>query len=205
MDSDAKKSPEWVSAVVAEYQAHRAEVVSEAEAQQQTLALGATAVGIVIAGAFNVWGNRVLVSVAFLGIVPLLCLFVLIQWVGRAAGLMWVGGYLQDLEDAFREAHPTAPLKVFVWERTLAARQMRRGPWWSANYQWHDYGAVAIFALIAYGSIALGAYRLYATQPTAAIALLTIESLVLTGVAVQLLREVSNARTNVRKDSGAGR
>jgi hypothetical protein len=138
--------PDWVGAVLAEYEAHRSEVVSEAETQQQTLALGATAVGLVVAGAFNVWNNKLLGSVAFLGLVPLLCLFVLIQWVGRAAGLMRVGLYLEQLEAALRAAYSSAPPKAFTWETTLASTT-RRGRWWKASYEWHDFGAIAIFAL----------------------------------------------------------
>ena len=188
----------WVTAVLAEYHAHRAEVLSEAQAQQQILALGATAVGLVVAGAFNVWDNQLLASVAFLGVVPLLCLFVLVQWVGRAAGLMGVGFYLQQLEEALRTAYPSAPPRVFSWERTRA-EPASRGHWWTANYEWHDVGAIAIFALLAYGSIALGAYRAYDRHEAAALVLLVIEILVLTAIAIRFLRETTTVRNRVRR------
>jgi hypothetical protein len=189
---------DWTSAVLAEYEAHRLEVVSEAETQQQTLALGATAVGLVVAGAFNVWSNRLLVSIAFLGLIPLLCLFVLVQWVGRAAGLMRVGLYLEQLEDALRTGYRTAPPQAFTWEKTLADTT-RRGHWWEASYEWHDFGAVAIFALLAYGSIALGAYRAYADHEAIVIVLVVLEIVLLTALAIRLLREVATARQKVRQ------
>ena len=197
---DEATSPGWVDAVLDEYQAHRSEVLSNAGAQQQALALGATAIGIVFAGAFNVWGNRAVTSVAFLGVVPLLCLFVLVQWVGQTAGLMRVGLYLQELEDALRSAFPSAPPTVFAWERTLAKTRGRpRALGVEANYEWHEYGALAIFVLLAYGSIALGAYRLYARDETAAIVLLVAEIIILTAIAGLLLREVGRARVRVRR------
>lgn len=203
MSSD-QRANDWVPAVLAEYEAHRSEVLSEAEAQQQILALGATAVGLVVAGAFNVWDNQLLASVAFLGVVPLLCLFVLVQWVGRAAGLMTVGLYLQQLEEALRSAYPSAPPTVFGWEKTRA-ETTRRGHWWTANYEWHDVGAIAIFALLAYGSIALGAYRAYDRHEALATVLLVTEILVLTAIAVRFLREITTVRERVRRSLESGR
>jgi hypothetical protein len=190
--------------VLAEYEAHRTEVVSEAEAQQQTLGLGATSVGLVVAGAFNVWDNGVLVSVAFLGVVPLLCLFVLVQWVGRAAGLMRVGVYLEQLEDALRYAYPLAPPNVFVWEKALA-QTTRHGRWWKTSYEWHDFGAIAIFALLAYGSVGLGAYRVYAGHEATVIVLVVAEIASLSGLAIRFLREAAMARARVRHSFEADR
>ena len=196
--SASERKPEWTDAVLAEYAAHRSEVISEAETQQQTLALGATAVGLVVAGAFNVWSNKLLVSIAFLGVVPLLCLFVLIHWVGRAAGLLRVGVYLQQLEEALRAAYPDAPPNVLIWEKTLE-RTTRQGRWWKASYEWHDFGAIGIFALLAYGSIALGAYRAYARHESSVIVLVIIEVLVMSGFAIRLLSEVAMARQRLRQ------
>jgi hypothetical protein len=151
-----------------------------------------------VAGAFNVWNNRLLVSIAFLGLIPLLCLFILVQWVGRAVGLMRVGLYLEHLEDALRAAYSSAPRQVFTWEKTLADTT-RRGNWWEASYEWHDFGAVAIFALLAYGSIALGAYRAYAEHEVVVIVLVVLELVLLSGLAIRLLREVATARRRVRE------
>jgi hypothetical protein len=70
--NDVLTKPAWVDAALAEYEAHRAEVVAEAEARQHTLAFGATAVGIVAAGGFNVWDEKLVATVAFLAAVPLI-------------------------------------------------------------------------------------------------------------------------------------
>jgi hypothetical protein len=201
---EEERGTDWVGAVLAEYEAHRSEVLSEAEAQQQILALGATAVGLVVAGAFNVWNNQLLASIAFLGIVPLLCLFVLVQWVGRAAGLMRVGLYLEQLEDALRSAYRSAPPNVFTWEKMLAGTT-RSSHRLSANYEWHDFGAIAIFALLAYGSIGLGAYRAYDQHVATAIALLALETVVLSAVAARFLLEIVTARDRVRKSFDSDR
>jgi hypothetical protein len=143
-------------------------------------------------------GDAVLAAVAFLGVVPLLCLFGLVQWVGRAAGLLRVGLYLDQLEDALRAAYPSAPSKVFSWEKTLVATT-RRGRWWKATYEWHDFGAIAIFAILAYGSIALGAYRVYTRQPATVVLLALVEGLVLSAFAVRFLREALTARARMRQ------
>jgi hypothetical protein len=200
MTNEAEKPP-WVDAVLAEYEAHRHEVLAEAQAQQQTLALGATAVGLVVAGGFNVWDNRTLASVAFLGVVPLLCLFVLVQWVGRAVGLLQVGVYLEQLEDALRVAFPSAPPRVLVWERTLAGasdRQEQRRRW-EPRYVWQDYAAIAIFAVLAYGSIALGSYRIYSRHHITGIAAIVVEALLLSVLALRFLRGVATARRRLRQ------
>ena len=199
--SGSEDRTEWANAVLAEYAAHRAEVISEAGTQQQTLALGATAVGLVVAGAFNVWSNILLVSVSFLAVVPLLCLFVLVQWVGRAVGLLRVGVYLQQLENALRAAYPAAPPAVLVWEKTLE-ETTHQGKWWNASYGWHDFGAIAIFALLAYGSVALGAYRAYARHEAAVVAVVLVEILAMTGVAALFLYQVATARHRLREHLG---
>jgi hypothetical protein len=129
VQGEERRPEDWVTGALAEYEAHRAEVLSEATAQQQTLALGATAVGILVAGGFNVWDDQLVASVAFLAAVPLLSLLILVQWTGRALGLMRVGVYLEGLEDALRTAYSSAPSSVLVWEKTLA--KARRSNWWT--------------------------------------------------------------------------
>jgi hypothetical protein len=187
-----------VDAVLVEYEAHRAEVLAEAAAQQQTLALGATAVGVVIAGAFNVWDDRLLVAIAFLGVVPLLSLVVLIQWAGRASGLMRVGVYLEKLEDTVREAHPVLPSWVFSWEKTRA--RTRPDKWWHPQYEWTDYGAIGVFVLLAFGSVGLGAYRAYAGYAAAVVPIVAVEWVVLAGFSAALLYDVATVRSRVRRD-----
>jgi hypothetical protein len=199
------KKSAWVEAILAEYQAHRAEVLSEAQAQQQTLALGVTAVGIVIAGAFNVWDNKLLAAVAFLGAIPLLSLLILVQLVGRALGLMRVGVYLEGLEQALRQAYPSAPGATLVWERTLALPRIRRQRWWKPSYEWHDFGAIGLFILLACGSVALGGYRAYAGHEATATALLVSELMLLALIAAALIVELATVRARVREDRDARR
>ena len=167
------QSPDWTGAALAEYDAHRAEVLAEAQGQHQTLALGGTAVGILVAGAFNVWDDALLATIAFLGAIPLLCMLVLIQVAGRAYGMMLVGVYLEGLERALRGAYALAPGPVLSWEETLVV--MRTKHWWSLRYGWSDLGAVGVFAVFAAGSIALGAYRGYAGHERLVVVLTAIQ------------------------------
>lgn len=111
---------------------------------------------------------------------------------------MGVGFYLQHLEEALREAYPTAPRAVFSWEKSRAEKEPR-GRWWTADYEWHDVGAIAIFALLAYGSIALGAYRAYDRHEAAALVLLMVEVLLLTVIASRFLHETTTVRDRVRE------
>jgi hypothetical protein len=111
---------------------------------------------------------------------------------------MRVGFYLESLEDALRAAYPAAPATVFRWEKMLA-ETIRRGKWWRANYEWHDFGAIAIFALIAYGSVALGAYRTFARHEAVVVAIAIIEILLLTAIAIRFLREVATSRRKIRE------
>jgi len=188
----------WIGGALAEYEAHRAEVLSEAAGQQQTLALGATAVGILVAGGFNVWDDQLLASVAFLAAVPLLSILILVQWAGRALGLMRVGVYLEGLEDALRTAYSEVPPSVLVWEKTLAKARPRN--WWTPHYEWNDFGALAIFLLLAAGSIALGGYRAYHGHEGTAVVAVSLESVVLSICAFALFRAIAHVREDVRRD-----
>lgn len=111
---------------------------------------------------------------------------------------MRVGLYLELLEAALRTAYSSAPPKGFNGRKTLASTT-RRGSWWKANYEWHDFGAIAIFALLAYGSIAIGAYRAYAQHESTVIVLVVLESLLLSALAIRFLLEVATARQRVRQ------
>jgi hypothetical protein len=199
---DERVDPSWINGALAEYEAHRAEVLSEAAAQQQTLALGATAVGILVAGGFNVWDDQLLASVAFLAAVPLLSVLILVQWAGRAIGLMRVGVYLEGLEDALRTAYSQVPPAVFIWEKTLAKARPRN--WWTPHYEWNDFGALAVFFLLAAGSIALGAYRAYDGHEGTVVVVVSLESVVLLICALALFRAIAHVREDVRRDLEEG-
>lgn len=184
----------WVDAALHEYDAHRAEIVGEAAAQQQILALGATAIGVAVAGGFNVWDDELLASVAFLGVVPALCIFVLVQWAGRAAAMMRVGVYLQRLETVLlHELSARSP--VLTWEETLAS--MPAQPPWRLQPGWNDFGAVAVFASFAAGSLALGAYRAWDHAEVAT----TVVTVVNGGLLVLVVNAVGRGVAAARKDA----
>jgi hypothetical protein len=194
---NGREGAEWIDAALVEYEAHRAEVLAEAQGQQQTLALGATAVGILFAGAFNVWDDRVLAVAAFLGAIPLLCILVLIQWAGRASGIMLVGVYLEGLECALREAYASPPAPVLTWERSLVNMRPSR---WRPRYAWHEFGAVAVFAMLAAGSIALGAYRGYEQYTTLVVALVTLQVVIVSFFTAVLAWSLATVRKRARRE-----
>jgi hypothetical protein len=198
MGSADEKTAGWIEAALAEYEAHRAEVLAESQGQQQTLALGATAVGILAAGGFNVWDERLLATIAFLGAAPLLSVLVLIQWAGRAYGMMRVGVYLERLETALRNAHPSAPAPILTWEKTIAAARPEQ--WWKPHAGWNDFGAVAVFALLAGGSIGLGAYRAWEGYETLTTIVAAIQVGILLLFTGTLAFNVATVRQRARDD-----
>lgn len=185
----------WIDVALAEYEAHRDEVVAEAAAQQQILALGTTAIGIVFAGAFTVWDDQLLATFAFMIAVPLISAFVLIQWAGRAAAMMRVGVYLERLETSLARG-TNAPAPVLSWERTLAG--MRPDKPWKPQAGWNDFGAVGVFALLAGGSVALGAYRGWSGHEAAVSLFTVLEYTVLVLIVIAVGRGVATARHEAR-------
>jgi hypothetical protein len=195
MEMSDSNRPVWFEAALAEYDAHRAEVVSEAQAQQHILALGATAVGVVIAGAFNVWDDQLLATLAFLLVVPLLSALVLVQWAGRATAMMRVGVYLEQVERTLA-GHTGAPVPLLTWEATLA--RLRPESVWKPQAGWNDFGAVGIFGLLSAGSIALGAYKGWNGHEVGIGVVGVIQGLLLSVFVVFLGRGVASARKEAR-------
>lgn len=190
--------PPWIGVAVTEYEAHREEVVAEAHAQQQVLALGATAVGVVMAGTFNVWDDRLLASVALLGVVPLLSILVLIQWAGRAYGMMRVGVYLEEIEGQLREA-TRAPAPLLTWEMKLASSPKPQEIW-KPHTGWADFGAVAVFSLLAGGAIVLGAYRGWEDHELVVSALAIVQALAVVLAATLIGKGMAKVREQARLD-----
>src|SRR6266540_4130644 len=109
----------WIDAALEEYKAHRAEVLANQQSQHQSLGLGVTAIGILAAGAFNVWGDdRFVATVVFMAGIPSLTLVVLVVWAGSVLGMMRVGAYLEELETTLRGAYANVPDSVLIWETT---------------------------------------------------------------------------------------
>jgi hypothetical protein len=75
----------WVGAALEEYKVHRTGFQETLATAQRTLAFGATAVGILVAGAFNVWDteDRLPPTLLFMVVVPLVSILVVVQWVGQ--------------------------------------------------------------------------------------------------------------------------
>ncbi len=188
-------SPAWIEAALAEYQAHRAEVVAEGAAQQQILAFGAAAVGIVVAGAFNVWDDRGVAAVAFMGAVPLLSLLVLVQWAGRAAALMRVGAYLEAIEGALRRA-TAAPEPLLTWESVLTATAAERSL--RPQAEWADASTVAIFGAIAIASTFVGLERAWEDHRYLLV-VAALEAAVIVLVAVGIGRGIAHVRRDARE------
>ena len=189
--------PGWVSVALEEYRAHREEVLANQHGQQQSLTLGAAAIGILAAGAFNVWDDRVVASIVFLGAVPLLAMGVLLLWAGEVLGMMRVGAYLERLERELRAAHPDAPAGILDWERSLGEPE-QSVRWWRPQYAWRDFGAVMVFVLIALGSIVLGTYRSWDGHEWIAAVGLAI-GLAVVALAWKLARDLGQARDKAKK------
>jgi hypothetical protein len=80
-----------------------------------------------------------------------------------------------------------------------------RQKWWTPSYEWHDFGAVGIFVVLALGSIALGAYRAYAGHEGAVLALLGSELTLLSLFATALIFELATVRERAGRARGAAR
>src|SRR4051794_6662352 len=77
--TESSKLPPWVDGALEEYRAHRAGFLAAQEGAQRTLAFGATTVGILVAGAFNVWraSDPLPATLLFLVVIPLVSTLVI--------------------------------------------------------------------------------------------------------------------------------
>ena len=118
----------WVSAALEEYKVHRAAYLEGLASAQRTLALGITAVGILVAGAFNVWDSSdpLPATLLFLVAIPLVCALVVLQWAGQMLFLVLRHRYLLALESTLRNAYPSGPTTLFTWEDLWAEYFGRR-------------------------------------------------------------------------------
>lgn len=112
--------------------------------------------------------------------------------------MMRVGVYLEGLENALRIACSAAPPPVLTWEKTLLST--RPSKWWKPHYGWNDFGAVAVFVLLAANSIALGAYRGYAGHEELVAVLAAIEAVVMLLFTVMLAWNLATVRQRARGD-----
>jgi hypothetical protein len=147
MGAEVEETPGWMDVALADFNARRASLLSVLQAAQNTLALGATAVGILIAAALNVWDERLLASITFLVAIPLVCVLVIVQWAGQNILVVQIKAYLEGLERALREARVKVPEPVMTWEEKFSAAR-RAKQWWIPDLRWHASAAIFVFVLL---------------------------------------------------------
>jgi hypothetical protein len=193
MTADNAAQPAWLNAALEEYKAHRTAFSETRASAQQTLTFGATTVGILVAGAFNVWGDRLPATLLFLVVTPIVASVVIVQWTGLMLALWESDLYLGELETAIRAAYDPIPPALFTWEDNFFARFRVKGKWWKPDRRWQMNAAITAFPLLAAGSLILGAYRGWQSHPVAVSIVGTIEFAVLAFVAIALLRQLGSA------------
>ncbi len=163
---DPDRRDGWLDAALAEYEAHRQEILAMTQAQHSTLALGVTAIGILAAGAFNVWNeDRVVAPIVFIAVVPLLTSMILVIWASQVVGMFNIGHYLRGLEARIGDAVGDGPGGIMSWEETATKEKIRtRTP----TYAWHYVAVIVLFGILTVGSIVLGAYRAWSVYETKA-------------------------------------
>jgi len=145
----------WTDLALEEYRALRAEVVATMQTQGNSLSFGSATLGLVAAGAFNVWKEAFLTTVIFMFVVPFVCSLVLIIWMGEVTMMHRAGEHLLGLETELQRAFGVKPEgPVFSWESHL-----RSGPRRERHFGWNYAAIIWMFLSIAAGSVLLGMYR----------------------------------------------
>jgi hypothetical protein len=194
--ADPQNLEPWVEAALEEYKVHRSMFQETLATAQRTLAFGATAVGILVAGAFQVWDSseRLPATLLFMAFIPLVCVLVIVQWVGQMSLLSARDRYLLQLERHIREAYPRRPRSAFfTWEERYASRYRIAGRVWKPDRRWKINAAMPAFGLLAVGSLGLGVYRGFGEAPVAVVSIGAIEFLVLAIVLGWQAREITTA------------
>ena len=155
MEADGK--PAWLDVALEEYKALRAEIIETQKAQQWSVGLGLTAIGIVASQVPDLLRNPLAATSVFLILVPLVVTALLLVWLSQVGGMFRLGLHLCRLESAVAKAWSSKPDEVFGWETFLGERGSRRG--WIRLYERGYYGIVGLLTAIAAGSMILGWYR----------------------------------------------
>jgi hypothetical protein len=190
VDAEAGEAPRWMDVALADFNARRTSMVAMIQAAHNTLVFGATAVGILIAGTFNVWDERLLASIAFLVAIPLVCIFVAVQWAGQLILVLQLGIYLEGLEKVLREARDDVPELVMTWQEKFIGERPHK-KWWMPDLRWHSSTAVVIFLLLAAVSIGLGGYRAFSGYEITVVTIVVVEGILLVLVAALLTWELA--------------
>jgi hypothetical protein len=156
--ANADSRPPWLELALAEYEALRAEILTTMETQVGTLRFGTAALSILVVGAFSIWDDMLVTTLAFLFAVPFVSNLVLTIWIGEVTRMMRAGDHLKEVEDTFHNRFPALPAPVMKWETNLRNPTAGRTRW-KRHYEWNYLAIVLMFWLIAVASIALGVYR----------------------------------------------
>ncbi|MFL5936918.1 MAG: hypothetical protein ACJ76U_08745 [Gaiellaceae bacterium] len=190
----ADSQPGWVEFALAEYNAHRTANNLLFTAGQQTLAFGATAVGVTITAGVAFWDQRLPSTLIFLAVLPLLSTAIVVQWVGQALHLSRIGFYLERLEDTLRSVHSDTPRGILVWERWLHSMQSTKRP----DYRAYASAAVLVFSLLTLGSILLGSYRAWHGHKVVVVIVAILETVALAALAALLASQAMRSAERVR-------
>ena len=178
---------DWLSVVLQEYQAIRAEILASLQTQQSALAFGTATIGILAAAAVNVWKDKIVPEMVFLGAIPTLTYFVLVIWMGEVARMLRAGGFMLQLENRvngyFSHKGVARPLE---WETRMRGK-VPRDPDRRPMYVWNYRAIIWLFLLLSVASICIGTYRLGAT-PLRAVTVVLLESPFLLGTFVFVYR-----------------
>jgi hypothetical protein len=88
---------------------------SDSDAQQSILSFGTAALGILLAGAFNVFGDALAAALVFLVFIPLLSHLILALWMTEVVRMLRAGYFLARVEEEIGEA--VGRKKILSWER----------------------------------------------------------------------------------------
>jgi len=150
------EKPPWLDVALEEYRALRSEIIETQRAQQWTVGLSFTALGIVASQVTDLLGSPVAAVAVFIVLVPLVICAFLLVWLAQIGGMMRLGGQIWRLELRVHQDW-IAPEEVFAWETYLRDPDSKTHSF--RVYEWGYGGIVTIYSLLALGSIVLGQHR----------------------------------------------
>jgi hypothetical protein len=109
-----------VEVMLEEYRTLRQEVFTSMGTQQSILSFGTAALGILLAGAFNVFGEPLPAALIFLLFVPLVSHLILVLWMTEVVRMLRAGYFLARVERKVDDLMESKEL--LSWERWAHAR-----------------------------------------------------------------------------------
>ena len=116
----AERNTAAVNVVLEEYRTLRQEALTSMGTQQSILSFGTAALGILLAGAFNVFNEPLPAALVFLLFVPLLSDLVFVLWMTEVVRMLRAGYFLARVERRVDEL--MAHEDLLSWERWAHAR-----------------------------------------------------------------------------------